>query len=68
MCVVAIQCLITNYTFYKNSILESISYLIQIPLFMVPNNYLKIIAIILFLVSMTVSYMKKAKGETPATA
>jgi len=68
MCVVAIQCLITNYTFYKNSILENISYLIQIPLFMVPNNYLKIIAIVLFAISITFSYMKKAKGETPATA
>lgn len=68
MCVIAIQCLITNYTLYKNNILENISYLVQIPLFMVPNNYLKMIAIILFAGNLTFSYMKKVKREKTVTA
>jgi TRAP transporter 4TM/12TM fusion protein len=68
MCVIAIQCLITNYTLFKNSLGENVSYLVQIPLFMVPNNYAKMAAIVLFFINIAFSYMKRTKGGSPAVA
>ncbi len=61
MCVIALQCLVSNYTFVKNSFVENVLYLVQIPLFVVPNNYAKVIAIVLFVINISFSYMKRGK-------
>lgn len=61
VCIFALQFLVSNYTFVRNSIIENLLFLVEIPLFVAPDYQLKILASLLFLVNIAVSLLKKRR-------
>ena len=59
VCIFALQFLVSNYTFIRNSIIENILFLVEIPLLIAPDYHLKSLATLLFLVNIAVSLFKK---------
>jgi TRAP transporter 4TM/12TM fusion protein len=61
VCIFALQFLMSNYTFIRNSIIENILFLFEIPLFIAPDYRLKLLASLLFLMNITISLFKKRR-------
>jgi TRAP transporter 4TM/12TM fusion protein len=59
LCIFALQFLVSNYTFIRNSIIENILFLVEIPLFIAPDYYVKLLASLLFSVNIAISVSKK---------